>query len=101
MYWKNAVEVWRSSNRRYKHLGCVGKIVTWTVVTTPPESFKKQRNIVVVIVEMENGIRVTGQLVGSKTNYKVGDKVVGVLRKLYENGEEGVIAYGTKFTLVE
>lgn len=103
MYWKNAVRSWREQERRYRYLGKVGRLVSWTRVHTAPESFGGRCGYVVGIVEMKNGERAMGEVVGvsqyhgDTVSLRVGERVEGVLRRLYEDGKDGVISYGTKF----
>ena len=100
MYWKGPVREKRAQERRYKHLGEEGVVVSFTVITSPPISFSGQVKYVVGLIEV-GGEKVMAQIVGESTNGEVvvgiGDRVVGVMRKLYEDGDEGVITYGTKF----
>lgn len=87
--------------KRYRFLGEKGKLVTWSKVYNPPLSFRDQVSYVVGLVEVR-GERTMGQLVGvGEEELEAGMEVVGVLRRLYADGEEGVIVYGTKFKPVD
>lgn len=83
----------------------VGKIVAHTVIAgaAPPEfaTFEKQHGpIGVVIVELEEGVRVPGMLTDcDPTDLRRGDRVEKVVRRIYE--QEGVIRYGYKFKPVD
>jgi len=50
-----------------------------------------------VVVELENGVRVLGTLTDVFGEVKEGMDVEAVFRKISEDGEEGLIYYGTKF----
>jgi uncharacterized OB-fold protein len=54
----------------------------------------------VAIIELEEGTKITSQIVDSDgDNIKIGDEVELVFRKIREEGEDGVISYGYKFKL--
>lgn len=98
MYWKNPVRSWRKQQDRYQYLNQEGRLVSWTRIHTPPVSFVQQTNYIVGIIKLKSGKQVTAQLVEiDQSQLKKGLKVKGILRKLYEDGEAGVITYGVKF----
>ena len=77
-----------------------GKIHTFSVINTPPSQFKKIAPYIVAIVDLDEGARVTSQVVdASPDEIKIGDEVEMVFRKIDEEGEGGVISYGFKFRL--
>ncbi len=56
---------------------------------------------IVALIQLENGARIMSQLVCDPEEAKVGMKVRKVFRRYSEEGEEGIINYGTKFAPVE
>ena len=74
-----------------------GKVVTHTTIYTAPEGFSKMAPYVLAIVELDEGPRLTAQIVCDPSEVKIGMRVKSVFRKLGEEGPEGVIYYGTKF----
>lgn len=75
-----------------------GEVVTWTVVHDGPDDFKMQIPYIVAIIQLEEGPRVTGQLVDcDPSQIKIGMKVQSCFRKIREEGKSGVIHYGYKF----
>ena len=75
-----------------------GKIVTVTQIHAGPEVFAEKTPYCVAIIDLEEGARITGQVVDC--NYeelKTGTEVEAVFRKFYTSGEKGIIHYGTKF----
>jgi hypothetical protein len=53
---------------------------------------------IVAIIQLEEGPRVTGQLVDcDPSQIKIGMKVQSCFRKIREEGKSGVIHYGYKF----
>jgi uncharacterized protein len=77
-----------------------GKIYSYSVIHTPTEEFKLISPYVVAIIELEEGAKITSQIVDSKDeDIQIGDEVELVFRKIKEEGDEGVISYGYKFKL--
>lgn len=128
MYKSSPSKVWRKFNNRYSLMGVkskltnrsyyppilvenngntdfaiekiskYGKLITWSEVTAPPEGYEKYRPYIVGIIELENGEKLTGQIVNSSmSELKHGDKLKAVFRKYYEDGEDGIIHYGLKW----
>jgi uncharacterized OB-fold protein len=77
-----------------------GKIVSFTQIHSGPESFEHMGSYCVGIIDLEEGARVTGQIVDcAYKELKIGSEVEAVFRKFYKSGEKGIIHYGTKFIL--
>ena len=79
-------------------LGGRGKVVTFTVVHDAPKDFEAMKPYVLAIVELDEGLRVTSQVIDVEPKeVKIGMPVEVAFRKLGEEGEAGVIHYGYKF----
>ena len=79
-----------------------GKIHTYSTIHTPTEEFKALSPYTVAIIELEEGAKITSQIVDCQKNeVKIGDDVELVFRKIKEEGDEGVISYGYKFKLTK
>ena len=77
-----------------------GKIHSYSIVHTPTDEFKVIAPYAVAIIELEEGAKITSQIVDCNENdIKIGHEVDLVFRKIREEGEEGVITYGYKFKL--
>lgn len=77
-----------------------GKIHTYSVIHTPTEEFKVLSPYIVAIIELEEGTKITSQIVDcGEDDVQIGDEVELVFRKIKEEGDEGVISYGYKFKL--
>lgn len=77
-----------------------GKIMTYTIIRVPPHPFADQAPYAVGIIELDDGVRVTGQIVDCPfEDLKIGVRVKIEFRKIYQEGEAGVIYYGYKFVL--
>ncbi|HEV51231.1 MAG TPA: Zn-ribbon domain-containing OB-fold protein [Thermoprotei archaeon] len=74
-----------------------GKVVSFSLLRSPPKGFEAYVPYYVVVVELENGVRVLGTLTDVFGEVKEGMEVEAVFRKISEDGEEGLIYYGTKF----
>jgi hypothetical protein len=78
-----------------------GKIISYTTIRVAPADFATQVPYNIAIVESDNGVRVTTQVVDCKPeSLEIGKKVKFVFRKLYEEGHTGIICYGYKTVLV-
>ena len=79
-----------------------GKVFTFSIVHEAPESNGLQKPYVVAMIETDDGVKITGQLVDVEFDQvTIGMPVRAVLRKLSTDGESGVIRYGYKFVPVE
>lgn len=77
-----------------------GKIYTYSVINTPTEEFKTLAPYVVAIIELEEGTKITSQIVDcNPKEIEIGDEVEVVFRKIRTEGDDGVISYGYKFKL--
>lgn len=75
-----------------------GTVLTYTIIRVPPEGFEDQTPYAVGIAELDDGVKLTAQIVDcDPTSLKVGMKVRLEFRKLSEDGEAGIIHYGYKY----
>lgn len=75
-----------------------GEVLTFSIVHEAPSQLEMQKPYVIAIVQMEEGPRITGQIIDVELDeVKVGMKVRGTLRKVSDDGAAGVIHYGYKF----
>lgn len=79
---------------RFKGQGCV---VTYTTIYNATEDFERQTPYNLAIIELDEGPRLTGQVVCSPQEMKIGMRVKPVFRILGKEGDRGIIYYGTKF----
>ncbi len=78
-----------------------GKIVTYTTIRVAPEQFNTQVPYNVAIIELNDGVRITAQVVDCKPeDVMIGKQVKLVFRKIQEEGSAGIICYGYKAVLV-
>ena len=75
-----------------------GEVVTFTIIHDAPKAFEMMKPYALAIVEMEEGVRVTSQIIDCDVaSVKIGMRVESAFRKLGEDGEAGIIHYGYKF----
>ena len=91
-----------STKMRKKEMPRRGKIISFTEVFSAPRGFEHETPYFLALIELENKAVMTAQVVDcSEKEVKIGAKVEMVFRKISENGEEGIIAYGYKFRPVD
>jgi len=75
-----------------------GKLITYTVIRVPPHQFVDQAPYAVGIVELDDGVNITGQVVDCDfEDLKIGLRVKMEFRKIFNEGEAGILCYGYKF----
>jgi len=77
-----------------------GEIVSFTILHTAPEGFDGHTPYSIALVKLKEGPVITAQIVGDSAGLGIGKPVRAVFRKLFENGEGGLISYGFKFEVV-
>ncbi|RME84731.1 MAG: Zn-ribbon domain-containing OB-fold protein [Planctomycetota bacterium] len=74
-----------------------GKVLTYTIIHTPPSPFVDEAPYCLAIVETPEGARLTCQIVDIDfEEVKVGMDVDLEFRKIQTDGEKGVLCYGYK-----
>lgn len=92
------VKIWRNQKKVQLLLRQTGEVVSFTKISVPPAGFESQAPYVVVVVKLRSGRNYTAQLVDwHEEHLAMGQKVIAVLRRTKNPGEEGVIPYGVKF----
>ena len=76
--------------------------MTYTIIYDPPEHFEGQTPYPIAIIQLDEGPKVTAQIVDCELdNIKIGMRVQSTFRKIQEDGYIGAIYYGYKFKPVE
>lgn len=73
-----------------------GKLLTWAIVKEPPKEFEQFGQYTVGIVELDEGAKIFAQIT-DHDELREGLRVRMVLRKIREEGQEGIIHYSYKF----
>lgn len=74
-----------------------GKVISYTTIRVGSEDFAGQTPYAMGIVELEEGARITGQIVDINGEELDGLKVEACFRRIRSDGDSGVIYYGYKF----
>lgn len=90
--------VCHSKDMEKTKLAETGKVLTYTIIRVPPHRFVDQAPYAVGIVELDDGVKITGQIVDCDfEDIKIGLNVKIEFRKLFDVGESGILCYGYKF----
>ncbi len=90
----------RCSGREFgpARLAEAGSLMTYTVIRVPPATFEDQSPYVLGIAELDDGVRLTAQVVDcDAAALKVGMRVKLEFRRISQESAAGVIYYGYKF----
>ena len=83
-------------------LSKTGKVYTFTKIYVPPTGFEKQAPYLMAGVELDDGVKVTGQIVDADlSEVKIGSRVEAIFRIIQKDDPEGLIHYGFKFRLLK
>ena len=94
----------RKSMGKMKNIKLSGKgtVITYSIIYTAPENFEGQAPYPIAIIQLDEGPRITAQLVDVENkDVKIGMKVKSTFRKIQEDGWVGAIYYGYKFKPME
>ncbi len=72
-------------------------MITYTTIYSATEDFERLTPYNLAIIQLDEGPKLTGQVVCSPEDMKIGMRVRPVFRILGKEGERGIIYYGTKF----
>jgi len=74
-----------------------GRLLYYTIIHNPPPAFNDQGTYAVGIVELDNGVQITCQIVDVEfANLAPGMRIVMEFRMIQKDGDAGIIAYGYK-----
>ncbi len=71
--------------------------MTYTIIRSAGDQFKFLTPYALAIIELDEGSKLTSQVICEIDQIKIGMRVKPVFRKLAEDGKSGAIFYGTKF----
>jgi hypothetical protein len=75
-----------------------GKVFTYTVIRVAPEGFKLYTPYLIGVIQLDEGPKVTSQIVDCPLDkVSIGMPVEVCFRKIREQGKHGIICYGFKF----
>lgn len=73
-----------------------GIIESFTIVHSAPKEFEEHAPYIIALIVLSSGQKIVSQIVDCR-NTEIGMKVESCLRKVYTDGEDGLIHYGVKF----
>ena len=75
-----------------------GEIYSFTTLGNPPSGFEDQAPYTLALIRLDEGPLLTAQLTDlDNSPPRIGDRVEMVTRRLYSEGQSGMIVYGYKF----
>ncbi|MCX2818673.1 MAG: putative OB-fold protein [Methanobacteriota archaeon] len=78
-----------------------GEVVSATVVHEAVGDYDSETPYTVAVVELEEGARLTTQVVDDgEDDVEPGDSVEACFRRVSDQGDEGIVQYGTRFRRV-
>lgn len=87
-------------NMESMHLSGRGRLLEWTRVHKPAPGYAMQVPYIIALIQSDEGPVITGQLVHAESaSLQSGLPVQAVFRRLGQDGDAGVIYYGTKWRL--
>lgn len=78
-----------------------GTVVTYSIIRSASDQFKYLTPYVIAIIELDEGSRLTSQVICEIDKVSIGMRVRPVFRRLGADGSSGAIFYGTKFVPAE
>jgi hypothetical protein len=88
----------RKSRMRKAEVQEEGTVISYSIVH---EGNGMKTPYAVALIELDNGARIVSQLACEPDQIRIGMRVRKAFRKYGEDGEEGIIYYGTKFVPAE
>lgn len=83
-------------------LAAEGTVETFTIIRVPPTGFGSETPYAVGIVQLDDGVKVTAQIVDTELNdLQIGQRVRLEFRRVQKEGEAGILCYGYKFVPVD
>ncbi len=74
-----------------------GEVITYTTVHQAPRNLNRQIPYTLAIIRLDEGTQLLSEVICDPEEIHTGMRVRAVFRKLGEEGERGIIYYGTKF----
>ncbi|MCD1296088.1 transcriptional regulator [Methanocella sp. CWC-04] len=74
-----------------------GEVVTYSVIYTPGDSWIGKKPYVLAVIKLDEGPHLTSEVICEPSEISIGMRVKKVFRRIGEDGDKGMIHYGTKF----
>jgi len=77
-----------------------GQVYSYTVIRNAPDHLKRSEPYIAAIIKLKEGPMISSQIVHAEPEeVSIGSEVEACFRKVYEEGERGIIKYGHRFRL--
>ena len=94
---RRSCDPWCDCQLEPHNMATTGKLLTYTVIHIAPKQFGDEAPYVLGVIEMEDGARITAQVVDlGQEGPAVGMPVRIEFRKIQQDGEAGILMYGYK-----
>jgi uncharacterized OB-fold protein len=90
----------RHTKMESRELSGNGTVYSYTRTHSPADAFEEESPYLIGVIELDEGPRVEGHIVENGKEVTIGTKVRPVFRRMYADGEEGLIHYHFKFAPV-
>lgn len=87
----------RNSKMKDLRFKGTGEIYSYTIIRSPPDGFEDLAPYTVALIKLDEGPIVEGHIVDNGKPVQIGTRVRAVLRRIYKEGDEGLIYYQYKF----
>ena len=87
----------RNTKMEEKTFSGNGEVVSFTKIRVPPDTFRDEAPYIVGVVRLDEGPVVEGHILENAIKIDIGTKVKASFRRMYVDGEEGLIYYHYKF----
>lgn len=87
----------RKSKMAEKQFSGNGTVYSFTVIRTPPDTFKDEAPYTIGVIKLDEGPMVEGHVIDTGAVIKIGTRVKMAFRKMYVEDDEGPIYYHYKF----
>src|SRR5271157_3131674 len=83
----------RESRMEERKFAGDGEVYSYTKIRVPPDTFKEEAPYVVGVVRLDEGPMVEGHILETGQEIKIGTRVKAAFRRMYVDGDEGLIYY--------
>lgn len=87
----------RNSKMVEKQFDGNGEIYSFTKIRVPPDTFRDEAPYFIGVIKLDEGPMVEGHIIDNGTAPKIGGRVKMQFRRMYTEGDEGLIYYHFKF----
>jgi hypothetical protein len=87
----------RKSDMHDRKFAGEGEVYSYTKIRVPPDTFREEAPYVVGVIKLDEGPMVEGHILETGKEIRIGTRVTAAFRRMYVDGDEGLIYYHYKF----